>query len=296
MHTVFTILNTSIEQTAIFATLSLGLVISFRIVRFPDLTVDGSFLFGASACATFLHSINNPWLALLISFTCGALAGLLTGVLSEKLNISRLLSGILVMTSLYSISLRMMGRANLPISQSTTLVPSFEATAWPELWNTALLLSIAVLAFVSTGYFLYTEIGIHLRAVGDNAELMTSLGRRNTWFILFGLALSNALIGFSGGLAALKFGAADMAVGTGMLIAGLACLYVGDAFMVHRHISKLLAAALAGTFAYCTFRALARQLNINAADLKGFNALLVVIALVISRRKQSAVPGADDIL
>jgi len=269
----------SLQQAALFGLLSLGLVVSFRVARFPDLTVDGSFGLGAAIAATSIHYFASPWIGTVGAFLGGAVSGLLTGVISIRLKINRLLSGIVVMTMLYTISLRCMQRSNLPLTGSETVLSWTEALRPAEVWITITLGSVAAIAYLLVGCLLRTDVGLHMRVSGENPRLITLLGRNVNSFIFFALALSNGLIATSGALTAQHFGFADVNMGIGVLVIGLACVYLGEGLLKTDSIRNLLVATAAGSILYHVIKNLALRIGFAPTDLKLVTAVLVLVAL-----------------
>lgn len=307
MDTALQILISAADQWAVFSLLAIGTLVSFRIIRFPDLTIDGSFLLGAAAYARVINLYAlpwGPWLALAAAFGAGAFAGFTTGFLSERLRINRFLAGIVVTTGSYSVALRLMGGANLPLSQSFSLLTAIDRSAFPDALETIALSGVALSALFMVALLLWTEVGLQLRAVGDNLDLQRSLGRRADVLVISGLMLANGLVGLGGGLLTQQSAGAYLDSGAGMLVAGLACMFIGDAACLYTGISllrrgpiiALISTAVLGSFAYCAIRAGARELRINQTDLKGATALVVVVALLIGRQKRQPWMIGDETL
>lgn len=287
---IYSLLVVSIEEGALYAVVALALGLSFRVVRFPDLTVDGSFAFGAAIAGAGISHWHSPWLSTTGAFAGGILSGLLTGAFAVKLKISRLLSGVLVMTMLYTIALRIMGRSNIQLLHASTVLSRFESMGQPAL--VAILCLFAATVNISIAWLLRTEFGLHLRASGEHPRLLVSLGRNPDLLLLFGLALSNGLIASSGAVAAQLYGFADVNIGVGTLVIGLACLYVGDSFAGKlsrpTFISRLLVAALGGSLAYQVARNLCLRVGFSPTDLKLGTALLVVAFMSLPSRNRMA--------
>ncbi|MBV9813759.1 MAG: ABC transporter permease, partial [Acetobacteraceae bacterium] len=221
---------------AFFGTLAVGLLlslvamavyISFRVLDFPDLTVDGSFAFGAAVAARLISTaappFNDPYLATAAAAGAGVLAGLVTGFLHVRLRIMHLLAGFLVMVALYSVNLRVMGRPNLPLFDSRTLVSDIEAIGVsPMLMRPLLFLVLALLAKLLLDRFMRTEVGLALRATGENPVMARANGVRTGAMTIAGIALSNGIVGLTGALFAQTQGVADVSMGVGTIIAGLA--------------------------------------------------------------------------
>lgn len=269
-----------LEQGLIFAVLSLGVYITYKILDFPDLTVDGSIVLGASVVATLITKDINPLLSTIIAICSGALAGFATGILHVYLNINNILSGILVSISLYSVNLRIMKRSNLPIFKYQTLLNDYKLLT---------LILIVVIIKILLDLFLKTKLGTLLRITGDNPHLITSLGVDISKIKILGLMLSNALVAFSGALLAQYQRFADINSGTGIMVMGLASVIIGEAILKFKWI-KLTTIAIIGAIIYKFIQALTLQLGLNANDFKLITALTLISVLGINNlriRKQS---------
>lgn len=266
----------SIEQGLVFGIMALGVYLTFRILDFPDLTVDGSFPLGAAVAAKVIASGGSPLGGTLLACGAGLLAGLTTGFLNTKLKISGLLAGILTMTGLYSVNLRIMGRANIPLLRKPTLVSWFEGQGVSP-W----LLFLCVLLFTKLvlDLFLRTEIGFALRATGDNEQMIRSCGVDTDGMKLLGLGLANALVAFSGALVAQNQGFADVGMGIGTIIAGLASVIVGQALIRRASVGWATFGVIVGSLVYRLAIFVALRLGLAATDLKLITAILVVLAL-----------------
>jgi putative ABC transport system permease protein len=273
----------AIETGLLYGFLSLGVYLSFRILKFPDLTVDGSFPLGAAVAATLITQGLSPWGATAIAVLCGALAGLCTAVLSVRLKILNLLASILTMIALYSINLRIMGRPNLPLLNQPTL---FNSLAWLPTW--LLLLLALLLAKLLVDAFLTSDLGLAMRATGLNPTMASAQGVFTDQLILLGMALSNALAALSGALFAQLNGFADVTLGVGTVVAGLATVILGEALFPNQSVRWATLAVIAGSLIYRLAIAIALNadfLGFRAQDLNLVTALLVVIALVAPNSK-----------
>ncbi|NLE27762.1 MAG: ABC transporter permease [Clostridiaceae bacterium] len=269
----------SVELGIIYAIMALGVFISFRTLNMPDLTVDGSFVLGAAVSAT-LCSGGHPLVGLALAFAAGCLAGSVTALLHTKLNIQPLLSGILVMLGLYSINLRVMdGRANIPLLNKATVFSLLQGTPLEEsatlLIPSIILLSMLILLFL----FLKTQFGFVLRATGDNDQMVRALGVNTDLVILIGLALSNGLVALSGSLIAQYQSFADISMGIGMVIIGLASVIIGEVIFGTTPLLRRLVAVILGAMLYRLVIALALELGMAPTDLKLISALIVTLAL-----------------
>lgn len=285
----------SAEQGLVFGVMALGVYITFKILNFADLTVDGSFPLGASVAASLIVSGYNPFFATFVAFIAGALAGAMTGLLNTKAQISDLLSGILTMTSLYSINLRIMGKPNTPLlNQSTiySLISDFFSKIWPsfptEYTYIMFFIVFALLIKILLDAFLKTQIGFALRATGDNPQMIRSQGVNTDLSKVIGLILSNGLIALSGALVAQYQGFADVGMGVGTIVAGLASVIIGDSLFGSRSVFISTLGVLFGSFLYRFSIGLVLSFRLaQASDLKLLTAIVVIIALTAPRFKNS---------
>ena len=283
----------------ILSLLALGVFISFRIFDFPDITADGSSTLGAAVAAALIVSGTNPILATAAGFVAGFIAGAVTGVLAAKFKINGLLSGILVMTGLYSVNLHIMGRSNVPLFSSVTL-SSYAKSAGEALlggarplnilgWDVSVLdastLVLVLLSIVLVGAVLYwffqTNLGTAMRATGDNAQMIRALGVSDENMIILGLAVSNGLIGLAGAFLAQYQGFADVQMGIGMVVWGLASVIIGEALVGSRTLGLMIVGAAMGSVFFRLLVAIALRLGLNPNDLKLITAVFVFVALVL---------------
>ena len=283
----------------ILSLLALGVLISFRIFAFPDITAEGSITLGAAVTAALLVKGVNPLIATAAAIVAGLLAGAATGILHTNFKINGLLAGILVMTSLYSINLHIMGRSNIPLMSSRTLVTSAEQlgktllggadnmslAGWEvgarEISTFAFAALAAVLAALVMFLFFRTDIGTAMRATGDNSQMVRALGVSDSRMIVFGLAVSNGLVGLSGALLAQYQGFADVQMGIGMLVWGLASVIIGEALVGVRQLGYLLAGAVMGSVLFRLMVAIALRWGLDPNDLKLITAAFVFVALIL---------------
>jgi len=282
----------------ILALLSLGMLISFRMIKFTDITVDGSITLGASLTAVLIVAGWSPWLATLVAFLAGMLAGSITGILYTKFKIQEILAGILMMTALYSINLRIMGRSNIPLLDTKTVSEIPEQLllnsahgetkmllfGWPvSLMDLSVFIS-STLFCIAIGWLLYrfllTHFGTALRATGNNAQMVRAQGINNNKMVIFGLALSNGLVALSGALLAQYQGFADVQMGIGMMVWGLASIIIGEALVGKASIGTTIVGAILGTVLFRLLIAIALRWGLNPNDLKLVTALFVFAALV----------------
>ncbi|MBS3736713.1 MAG: ABC transporter permease [Candidatus Bipolaricaulota bacterium] len=277
----------ALEQGMVYGIMALGVLITFRVLDFPDLTVDGSFTMGAGITAALIVGGWNPVVALLLGVAGGMVAGIFTGLLSTKLNILNLLAGILTMTLLYSVNLRIMGRPNIPLLGQSTVLDQFRSLLTPiGLGDYSDLVFFGlVLIFLKflLDLFFNTELGLALRATGDNEQMILSQGVNTDTMKILGLAISNGLVAFSGGLVAQYTGFADVGMGIGMIIAGLASVIVGETLLPTKSFIWVSTGVIAGSIIYRTAIMLALRYGYNfgfkASDLKLITALIVIVAL-----------------
>ena len=281
----------AIEQSLVFALMALGVYISFRVLNTADLTVDSSFPLGAAVSATMIVSGYSPWTAVLVAVVAGMLAGAITGILSTKLNITPLLSGILTMTGLYSVNLRIMDRPNVPLLGQPTLLRWVQDLGVARQYTGLIIFVVAlVLVGVFLFYLLNTQFGIAMRATGNNSAMMNALGVNTDNMKIIGLALSNALIAFSGSLFGQYQGFADVNMGLGMVVQGLACVIIGQAILNGSVLKQVLGVVL-GAFIYRSAIYFVLRMGVPATDLRLITAVLVVIALVLPQLKGKFAPA-----
>ncbi len=264
-----------------YAIMVMGVYLTFRVLNYADLSVDGSFTLGAATAATLIFKGYNPWLATGTAFLTGSCAGLFTGVLHTKFKITPLLSGILTMTALYSVNLRVMGRANVSLLQARTVFSDFGKIPGMQEYG---VICLSLLTVGMIGFFLYlflrTEMGLALRATGDNELMIRSLGVSTDVMKILGLALSNGLVAFSGSYVAQNQQFADASMGIGMIIAGLASVIIGEVLVGTSTLSRTLLAVVCGGIIYRVIIALVLQLGLAPTDLKLITSFIVIIALV----------------
>ena len=280
----------AIEIGLIFALVALGVYISFRLLRFPDLTVDGSFPLGGAVCAVMIVAGFNPWIATLGATLAGAAAGLVTGWLNVKLKIMDLLASILMMTALYSINLRVMNGPNVPLIAEPTLFTQLQPDSMADyVLRPLVLLVIVVLAKLLLDWFFATERGLAIRATGSNARMARAQGINTGAMVLLGMAISNALVGLAGALFVQTQGGADISMGIGTIVIGLAAVIVGEYILPSRRIIWATLAVVLGAIVYRFFIAAALNsdfIGLKAQDLNLITAVLVTLALVLPQLKR----------
>lgn len=290
----------------ILSLLSLGMLISFRMIRFTDITVDGSITLGASLAAVLIVAGWSPWLATLMAFLAGCLAGSITGILHTRFKIQEILAGILMMTALYSVNLRVMKRSNIPLLDAPAISDTFtkgitmlndgseklSILGWKVLASdiSALLSSVLICILIGTAlaWFLKTHMGTALRATGNNPQMVRAQGVNNKNMVVFGLAISNGLVALSGALLAQYQGFADVQMGIGMMVWGLASIIIGEALVGRSSLGITITGAVLGTILFRLLIAIALRWGLNPNDLKLVTAVFVFFALVAPRLIRSA--------
>ena len=308
---MFAALFGSVEQGIIYAIMALGVYLTFRVLDFPDLTVDGSFVTGAAVAASMIVLGYNPILATLVAIVAGFIAGCITGLLNTKGNINPLLSGILMMIALYSVNLRIMGttqegstgRSNVPLLNSETIFSQFQ-NFWsnlgiddainsvlsgfgikylPTTYGTILVVLVVTFAikFIAD-WFLKTETGLAIRATGDNKRMIRSFSANTDSLVILGLGLSNALVALSGALIAQYGKFADVGLGVGMIVIGLASVIIGEAIFGTKTIVRTTLAVVFGAIIYRIIYMLALRVEfLDTGDMKLITAVIVILALVL---------------
>lgn len=278
----------ALEQGLVFGIMVLGVFITYKILDFPDLTVEGSFPLGAAVAAKIIFSGGDPLWGTFLAIIAGSLAGLITGLLHTKLKLTNLLSGILTMTLLYSVNLRIMGKPNIPLLGKITLLGEIE-NYFPNLSIDYLIplffLFLVVILKFSLDFFLSTEIGLAIIATGDNEQMIKSLGVNTDITKIIGLCISNSLVALSGALFAQYAGFADVNMGLGTIVAGLASVIIGISIIKIPTIFWRTIAVLVGSLVYRSIMIVALRygysFGFQPGDLKLISVLLVVIALTV---------------
>lgn len=263
----------AIEEGLLFSIVSMGVYITYKILDFPDLSVDGTYPLGAAITAILLINGVNPWLAIIISAVGGAIAGGITAFLHVKLKISNLMSGILVMIALYSVNLRIMGRSNTPLFSTNTIFKN------ANLKSIFIIIIMVVICKIIIDTFLKTKRGFLLIAVGDNEQVVSSLGINKNGVKVLGLMISNGLVGMAGAIQAQKYGYADVTMGQGIVVMGLATVVIGITIFGKLSLLKCTTLSILGAIIYKVAIAIALKINFNPNDLKLITAIIVIIAL-----------------
>ncbi len=279
----------ALESGLIYALMALGVLISFRILDFPDLTADGSFPLGGAVAALAIVSGVNPWMACILGMFAGAAAGTVTALLNVKLGILHLLSGILVMTALYSVNLRIMGAPNLSLLGEPTVFAPF-IQGGNGVWVRVLVaLGVVVIAKLFLDWFFSTETGLAMRATGSNTRMAQAQGINTSWMIVLGMAISNGLIALSGALFVQTQGGADVSIGIGTIVIGLAAVIIGETVLTAKRIFWITLSVVIGAVLYKLFIQIAlssqtlRSIGFGPQDLNLVTALLVVIVLMLPK-------------
>jgi putative ABC transport system permease protein len=270
----------AVELGLLYALMALGVYITFRILDFPDLTVDGSFATGGAIAAVMISHGYSPWLSTLAALACGWTAGTITGILHAKGKINGLLSGILMMIALYSINMRIMGKPNISLLGVDTVF-----TALPTI--PFMIIFVLIVKLLLDAFF-KTDMGLALRATGDNQRMISSLGANTDNTKILGIGLSNGLVALSGALISQQSGFADISMGVGMIVIGLASVIIGEAIFGNLTVFRATLAAVLGSIVYRIVVAFALKVEwLDASDLKLITALIVVIALVVPSIQRS---------
>lgn len=280
----------SISEGLLWGLLAMGVYLTFRILNIADMTVEGSFALGAAVVSRLIFDLSmSPIVATLIALICGSLAGLITGVLHTKLKIPALIASIITMTGLYSINLRVLGQANLPLLGEDTLVT--QVRQWIENKTLAVIVIglIAVIVLIALlKWFFDTQIGLAIRATGDNMMMSEANGISTDWTRIIGFMVANGLIGLSGALLAQNNGYADVNMGVGAMVIGLASVIIGEAIGSNLTFVKRLMTIVVGSIIYRLLLLLVLELNFNPNDIRLFSAIILAIALgVPAWRKQN---------
>ena len=281
----------ALEIGLIFGLVALGVFLSFRVINFPDLTVDGSFPLGGAVAAALIVAGWNPFAATAVAIAAGALSGALTAWLNVHLRIMQLLASILVMIALYSVNLRVMGKPNVALISEPTVFSLVAIDGLPEYWLKPLVLLVIVLAAkVLLDWFLASEAGLAMRVTGGNPRMARAQGISTDRQTLAGLALSNALVALAGALFVQTQGGADISMGVGTIVIGLAAVIIGETLLPARSLVLTTLACVLGAVLYRFFIAAALNtdfMGLKAQDLNLVTAVLVALALLVpgSKRK-----------
>ena len=285
MDSIFLAMQGAVSQGVLWGVMVLGVFITYKILDIADLTVDGSFALGGCVCAMLIVQKGwNPWLALLMAAVAGMLAGAVTGLLHTVFEIPAILAGILTQISLWSINLRVMGQSNTPLLKLDNIFSKLvEITGLKQSqisWIVGIVIAIIIIALLY--WFFGTELGSALRATGNNIDMIRALGVNTKVMKVLALMISNALVGLSGGLVCQSQKYADINMGTGAIVIGLAAIVIGDVLLGRlRSFGSKLASAVIGSVVYFIIRAVVLQLGMDANDMKLLSAIIVALALCI---------------
>lgn len=277
------------EQGMIYAIMALGMYITYKILDFPDMTVDGSFPLGASLSAVLISQGMNPYLTLLLSFAAGLVAGTITGFIHVRLKVRDILASIIMMTALYSVNLRIAGKANLPIYNcdniySNPVTDAIFGGGLAPYQNLIIIAIIVILVKCALDWYLKTKSGYLLKAVGDNETLVTSLGIDKGKVKILGLAIANGLVAMSGSMFAQQQRFFDASMGVGTAVIGLASVIIGTALFGQVSLFNFSLSVILGSILYKGCVAAAIRLGLQSSDLKLITAALFLLILVISMR------------
>lgn len=270
----------TVSQGLLWSLLAIGVYITFRVLDIADLTVEGSFPLGAAVATSLLVAGWSPIPAIIMASFAGMLSGVVTGILCTKLKIPALLAGILTMIALYSVNLRVMGKANLSLLQTDTIFTSYAISGMTPA-EMILIIGAIVVILVSVGCYVFfgTEIGAAIRATGCNPNMIRANGINTDVTIILGLLLSNALVAVSGALVAQSNGFADVGMGVGTIVIGLASVIIGEVLFGTRSFKNCLISVILGSIVYRAVIAIVLQMGMPPNDLKLFTAILVAAAL-----------------
>lgn len=287
LSSFFRTIPISLEQGLAYGLVALGIVITFRILAFPDLTVDGSFPLGAAVVARLLTEGVPPVYSIIAAIICGFVAGCCTGLLNTKLKINSLLAGILMMTILYSINLRIMGRSNIQLLTVNTLMTPLENLDVNRFIPIiAFFFLVALCIKLLTDMFLHTQLGFAMRATGDNEQMIRTLGVNTDNMTILGIGISNGFVALSGALVAQDQGFSDVGMGIGMIVAGLASIIIGEALFGKKTVQRMTLAAIVGSIIYKFIISLGLRLGLAPTDLKMATGVMVILALGIPALKK----------
>ncbi len=303
------IFDTALHQSLIYVFAVFGIVISFRMMNFPDLTVDGSFALGGAVLAVLLTNGYSVSISVSLAIVAGFAAGVATALLNRKLGISKILSGILIMLILYSINLRIMGKANISLLRTNTIFTPFENISSLSLLTFQV--GFVLIVLVCLLYFTITKLGLFIRATGDNESMVRSQGVNTDWTFILGIGFSNSLVALSGAMVAQSQGFADVSMGIGIIISVLAALIIGESFIAlirtlfnkvfrkrenNKYTNRQLPwgtfneffSALLGAFLYYLIIAVCLQLGLAPTDLKLATGILVIIGIALRFQKTTS--------
>ncbi len=275
----------ALELGLLYGVMALGVYLTFRVLNFPDLTVDGSLTTGAAVAAALIAAGQSPLLATLAGTGAGVVAGIVTGLLHTKGKIDGLLAGILTMIALWSINLRIMGKANTPLLREETLMTPLREAGWiGKTWFAVLVFAVLVLLLkLLIDWFLSTDLGLAIQATGNNEQMIRSFGVNTDGMKILTLAISNGFVALAGALVAQYQGFADISMGIGVILIGLASVILGQAVLGQRNIFIASLAVIVGSILYRLIIFFALSVGLNPNDMRAITAILVVLALLLPR-------------
>lgn len=277
----------ALSQGLIWSLLALGLFISFRVLNLADMSTEGTFTLGAAVAVQSITLGMSPYLAILVAVLAGAAAGGITGFLITKLNVPTLLAGILTMTGLYSINLRIMGKANQNLLGKQTIYTAFEEMDLPRNYDTILVGALLVIILIALyTIFFKTEFGQSLIATGDNETMARSLGIHTNGMKTIGLMLSNGIIALAGSVIAQDNGYADVGMGIGAIVIGLASIIIGESIIGHVSLALRLGFIAIGSILYRLIMVLVLEAGLNPNDFKLISAILLALFLALPKIKE----------
>lgn len=276
----------AVELGLIYAVMGMGVYLSFRVLNIPDLTIDGSFTCGCAAGAVCTMA-SHPYLGMGAAFVCGLLCGLVTGILITKFKIQPILSGILTMTALYSVNLRIQGgKPNISMFGQKTIFTEIQDLLGKDAGSIAMIIFILAAVCFILYLFLNTQLGLGMRATGSNEAMVRASSINADQMKVIGLALANGIIAFAGALLAQYQGFADVSSSSGKMVLGLASIIVGEAFFGHRTIIRSITSVIVGSLIYRFLLTFALQFGLNASDLNLFSAALVALSISLPYMKK----------
>lgn len=291
LNSFVNLIPVTLVQSLIYAFVALGIMIPFRVLSFPDLTSEGSFPLGACVCAAALASGYHPLTATALALLAGFIAGCATALIHQKVKINTLLCGILVLTALYSINIRIMGQPNTPLfSYSSVYELVLGAQKGDSWWQIAMLGALAVITCLSLWWLLKTQIGTAMRAVGANIPMARAQGINVGVYTICGLGIGNAFAALGGSLLAQSQGFADVNIGFGVLINGLAAVILGETIMGTHTVLRQLIAPIVGALVYYQVISFALAVGMRPSDLKLVTAAFVLITLLVPAMKGQTSP------
>ena len=296
LETFMHLIPVTLATSLLYAFIALAILLPFRLLNFPDLTAEGAFPLGGAVGAAFIVAGANPFLATALAAAAGAVAGATTAFIHLRFRINTLLAGILVMTALYSVNLRILGRANVTLFDQPSVFSLINpAILTSDIAKTVVFGVLVLIVVAWLWWFLQTEMGARLRAVGANAALAPALGISVAAWTVCGLAIANALAALSGALLVQQQGFADIGMGFGVLISGLAAVVIGETILGRSSIARILAGPIVGAIVYYQVVSLGLALGLHPSDLKLATAVFVLLALAVPALRGTAGAGREGL-